>query len=148
MAKTKPIGVRFDIEIMEEIKGSAQNVLITLESFYKTSKIKRDYGEIKNLKTEDMFLFFDKNGVKTDKVAGKPVTVTLKPENYHHNTSNKTNTDIKNENEGESMPEVDNSLILKQIEFVKNEVKPAFIDKSKFERYQEKKIAELKAKLK
>lgn len=42
----------------------------------------------------------------------------------------------------------DNSEIQKQIEAVKAEIRPSVIDKSKFEKYQEKKIAELEKKLK
>lgn len=42
----------------------------------------------------------------------------------------------------------DNSEILAQIEAIKKETKPSWIDRSKFERYQEKKINELKKQLK
>jgi hypothetical protein len=160
MAKTKPIGVRFDENMLEVFKedgiaDSPQKALNFLHSFYlENRKDKTDFTELfsksklfKNRSLQVNNVFIDKDGKETKKPAGEPITVTITNKNQFK-PQNKTDSGVKKEIATETMPEIDNSLILKQIEFVKNEVKPAFIDKSKFERYQEKKIAELKAKLK
>lgn len=49
--------------------------------------------------------FIDKKGKITNAVAGKSVTVTLKPENYYSKSQNKPHTDTKKDLAGESMPE-------------------------------------------
>lgn len=89
--KTKPVGVRFDLEIMEELGGTAQNVLIVLESFYKTSKAlveQQKWEKENNLFSHEVnTVAFDKAALKN--FAGTPVKINSKinysdvtPESY------------------------------------------------------------------
>lgn len=139
MAKTKPIGVRFDEEIMAEIKApSAQGTLIFLENFYKASQR------------------ITKNFLTSDKPVFKPENIgILIPKNgnvsiRHYPLEKKDMVETKFSQQGITpIDEVykNNSEIQKQIDAVKNEVKPSWIAKSQFERYQEKKINELKKQI-
>lgn len=75
MAKTKPIGVRFDEEILKEIGGTPQSVLISLEGLYKAQK-----SVTKKLLGSDTPVFKNENVgflIPTNNAAGNPVTVTI-----------------------------------------------------------------------
>lgn len=108
MAKTKPIGVRFDKDLLDAIKekGFADSPQKSLNLYEETYK-KWAAG---------VFVEMENKAIDTE-------------------------TD-------DADSASNNSEIEKQIEAVKNETKPSWILKSQFEKYQEKKIAELKKQLK
>lgn len=92
------------------------------------------------------YSFIDKKGKPTKSAVGKSVTITLTKENHYDGKK----TDRASFDEVGQYEDVkpDNLEIEKQIAAVKSETKPSMISKIQFEKYQERKINELKKQLK
>jgi len=134
MAKSKQIGVRFDEEILEQIKfehnlTSPQKVLNYLMENYRSCVLNTEKG-VTIINPKNGFIIKDFPNPQKPIVPRETILRQYPLE------------------EKDMIAEVDNSEIEKQITAIKNEVKPSWIDKSKFERYQEKKINELRLKMK
>lgn len=91
------------------------------------------------------------NVISKSGLTGKPVTITITDADKNikmlNKPQNKTNTDNKKENEGESMPEVDNGLILAEIDKVKSAKMPDGMSKRVWEFDQNKRLKTLYSQL-